>query len=385
MDKIDEVLTRAVDKVLPNKQDLKKLLAKKKIRLYLGIDPTATKLHLGHTVPLRKIQQFADLGHEVILLFGTGTVLVGDPSERDQGRQLITEEEIAENVATWKKQVAPIIDFDKVQIKYNGDWLTKLKLKDIINLGSKVSAVQLFKRDSFQKRLEKGGTVWYHETMYPLLQGYDSVVMDVDLEIGGTDQTFNMLIGRELQKKINHREKFVLTCQMIMGTDGKQMSKTSGNCIWLTDTPQDMFGKIMRTQDKLVPKYFEFFTDKSLDEIKDLTKAIDNGQIHPMDVKKNLAEAITKQFYGQEKAHQARIDFENSFQKNQPEYKKEIPSQSTLVKTIAEIAGSASKAKRLIEQGAVDVNGITVNKPNREIKGGEKIKVGKKIFVKVKS
>jgi tyrosyl-tRNA synthetase len=258
--KIDEVLERRVDKVLPTKDGLRKILKKRKIKIYNGIDPTAKKLHLGHTVGLRKLMEFTELGHEVILLFGTGTVLVGDPSLRDTGRKLITKSEVEENIKTWKKQVSPIVDFDKIKIKYNADWLTKLKLKDIIKIASNISAIQLFKRDMFQKRLARGDTVWYHETMYPLLQGYDSVKLDVDLEIGGSDQEFNMLIGRELQKKMNNREKYVLTWQMIMGTDGKQMSKTTGNCVWLDDKPNDMFGKIMSIPDNQIIPYYELAT-----------------------------------------------------------------------------------------------------------------------------
>ena len=215
----NDILSRRVDKVLPSKSELEKLISTKKIRLYQGFDPTGSRLHLGHSIGLRKLMNFANAGHEVIFLFGTGTVLVGDPSERETGRTLITQEEIEKNIETWKEQVKTIVDFDKISIKQNGDWLVPLKLKDIVNIASKISAVQLFKRDSFQKRIEKGDTVWYHETMYPLLQGYDSVVMDVDLEIGGTDQVFNMLVGRELQKKMNNRNKYVLTTPMIVGID----------------------------------------------------------------------------------------------------------------------------------------------------------------------
>ncbi|TSC56848.1 MAG: tyrosyl-tRNA synthetase [Parcubacteria group bacterium Greene0416_39] len=248
-DSIKELLTRRVDKVLPAKEGLAKLLTKKKIRLYQGFDPTGSRLHLGHSIGLRKLMEFANFGHEVIFLFGTGTVLVGDPSQRSSARKFVGEEEIEENIKNWKRQAAPLVDFTKVQIKRNGDWLTKLTLRELIKIASNISAVQLFKREMFQRRIGQGDTVWYHETMYPLLQGYDSVVMDVDLEIGGTDQEFNMLIGRELQRKMKNREKYVLTYPMIMGTDGKQMSKTTGNCVWLDDTAQDMFGKIMSMPD----------------------------------------------------------------------------------------------------------------------------------------
>jgi len=381
---ISEVLTRAVDKVLPSKEGLKKLMEKKKIKLYLGIDPTATQLHLGHTVPLRKLQQFADLDHKVILLFGTGTVLVGDPSERATGRKLITKKEVEKNISTWKNQVKSIIDFNKIKVEQNGDWLLKLKLEDIIKIASNISAVQLFKRDSFKKRLEKGDTIWYHETMYPLLQGYDSVHMDVDLEIGGTDQTFNMLVGRELQKKMNNREKFVLTGKMIMGTDGKKMSKTSNNCIWLTDSAEDMFGKLMRVQDELIPDYFEFFTDKPMDEINNLKQNLKSDKINPMEEKKKLALNITTQFHGQTKAKTAQTSFEKTFQQQKPEYKTTVAPQSTLAATISETVGSTSQAKRLIIAGAVDINEATIKNPTQTIKVGDKIKIGKKTFLKVK-
>jgi tyrosyl-tRNA synthetase len=382
---IDEVLTRAVDRVLPDKAGLKKLMKQKKIRVYLGIDPTSNKLHLGHTIQLRKLQQFADLGHEAILLFGTGTVLVGDPSQRDTGRKLITQKEIDRNIATWKDQAKPIIDFNKIKIKFNADWLLKLSLKDLIGIASKISAVQLFKRDMFQRRLKKGDTVWYHETMYPLLQGYDSVVMDVDLEIGGTDQTFNMLIGRELQQKINHKEKYVLAGKMIMGTDGKPMSKTSGNCIWLTDSADDMFAKLMRIEDELIPEYFEFFTDIPPTEITQIKAELKSAKLHPLAAKKQLARNITAQFYGASQAQTSQARFEKTFQKQQPEYRLTIKAAPTLAGTITPLVTSASAAKRLIRQGAVDLNQKTITDPQYRIKGGEKIKIGKKIFARVKS
>ncbi len=387
MDKIDELLTRRVDKVYPSKKALEKVLRSgKKIRLYLGIDPTATRLHLGHTVPLRTLQAFADLGHEAILLFGTGTVLVGDPSEREKGRKLITDKEIEENIKTWKDQVKPIIDFTKVKIKYNGDWLLKLGLKEIINLASNISAIQLFKRKNFTTRLKKGDTVWYHETMYPLLQGYDSVVMDVDLEIGGTDQTFNMLVGRELQRKLNNKEKFVLTNKMIVGTDGKNMSKTSGNCIWLTDSPDDIYGKIMSITDDLIANYFEFFTATPLDKISSFRKEMKVK--NPMQYKKQLALEITRQFHGLEKAKQARKKFKEVFQN------REVPEKITTVevksKNIvdvlveAQLASSNSDAKRLISQNAVKINQSIINNQQSTINAGDVINVGKKRWIKIK-
>lgn len=403
--KIQEILTRRVEKIYPSKKALEKLLLSgKKIRLYLGIDPTAPHLHLGHTVPLRIIQSFADLGHEVILLFGTGTVLVGDPSEREKGRKLITEKEIEKNITTWKDQVKPIIDFKKIKVKCNGDWLTKLTLKDIIKIGSKISAIQLFKRENFTRRIKAGNTVWYHETMYPLMQGYDSVAMNVDLEVGGTDQTFNMLIGRELQKKINNKEKFVLTNKMIVGTDSKKMSKTSGNCIWLTDNPNDMYGKLMKVQDELIPDYFEFFTELSMNKVKALKKKLAashsgartasdriSSKINPMTLKKQLAFAITKQFHSQKKAQEAQKHFEQVFQSR--EVPKKVKSQKLKVKSWnildllveTKLASSKSEAKRLIKQEAIRIN----NKPvkgirNIKITSGIIINVGRKKWLKIR-
>jgi tyrosyl-tRNA synthetase len=388
MDKIEELLTRRVEKIYPSKKALEKVLRSgKKLKLYLGIDPTATRLHLGHTIPLRSLQAFADLGHEAILLFGTGTVLVGDPSERKKGRKLITDKEITENIKTWKEQVKPLIDFAKVKVRYNGDWINKMNIKDFIRLGSKLSATQLFKRDNFQKRIEAGDNVCYHETIYPLLQGYDSVVMNVDLEIGGTDQTFNMLIGRELQHKINKKEKFVLTTKMIMGTDGKKMSKTSENCIWLTDTPQNMYGKIMSIGDSLIGDYFEFFTSLALDKIEAIKKQMKTK--NPMVYKKQLALAITRQFHGREKANIAQKDFEIKFQKR--EVPKKIKNVKLKIKNWnvvdllveTKLAPSKSEAKRLIQQGAVKVNGSTINHQSLIINHHDIINIGKRKWVRI--
>jgi tyrosyl-tRNA synthetase len=390
---IDELLTRAVAQVIPNKSGLKKLMQQKKIRVYLGIEPTNNKLHLGHTVQLRKLQQFADLGHEAILLFGTGTVLVGDPSQRAEGR--ITQKEIDQNIKTWKKQVEPIINFNQVKIKQNGDWLTKLTLKDIIKIASNISAVQLFKRESFQRRLKQGDTVWYHETMYPLLQGYDSVVMDVDLEIGGTDQTFNMLIGRELQQKMNRREKFVLAGKMIVGTDGKPMSKTSGNCIWLTDSANDMFGKLMKVQDELIADYFEFFTTKPMTKISQLKKKLQSGQIHPMTAKKDLALTITAQFHGNQQAQAAQAHFERVYQDrgvpkkiNQVSINQLSHNPINIINLInqTELASSRSAAKRLIQQGGVKLNQQKISHldANIKLKPNDILQVGRRKFIQFK-
>lgn len=382
MSKPEDLLERRVAKVLPSKSGLQKLMQRKKIRLYQGFDPTGLKLHLGHSVGLRKLMDFADSGHEVIFLFGTGTVLVGDPSERDTGRKLITQAEIDQNIKDWKNQVSPLVDFDKVTIKQNGDWLTKLTLKDFIKIASNISAVQLFKRDSFTRRLKSGNTVWYHETMYPLLQGYDSVAMDVDLEIGGTDQEFNMLIGRELQRKMNHKEKFVLTTPMILGSDGNTMSKTSGNCIWLSDTANDIYGKLMSISDSQIKPYLTQVTNIPLAEISSLPS-------NPLANKKLLALRVTTDLHGKAKALEAQKHFKLTIQDKQApkdivSFKlSSLPKSTTIIDLLetAKLVGSRGEAKRLINQKAVTLDGKVIN-PTQSIKSGI-LKVGKRRWLKL--
>jgi tyrosyl-tRNA synthetase len=397
MDKIKKLLEKNVDTIYPSKKSLEKALRSgKKLKLYLGIDPTASKLHLGHTIAIRKLNEFASLGHEAIFLVGDGTVLVGDPSERNTGRKLITPEEVKKNIRSWKKQMRPFLDFTKVKEKHNADWLTKLTLIDLIKIGSKISAVQLFKRDNFQKRLKKENTVWYHETMYPLLQGYDSVIMDVDLEIGGTDQTFNMLIGRQLQKKFNNREKYVLTTKMIMGTDNKKMSKTSNNCIWLDDSAENIYGKLMSLPDELIPSYFEAFTEAELKQVQTMEKQITKGGVNPMALKKDLAFKITRQIHGQAKAKKAEADFEKVFQQgkkpdNIPGFRVKQLSANPIspldLLTETGLASSRSEAKRLIRQKAVKINNQPVLDYGKDIqvKADDIIQVGKKRWLKISS
>lgn len=376
MDKVEEVLTRGVEEILPNKDSLEKLMRNRKIRVYLGVDPTGINLHLGHTIPLRKLAEFADLGHEAILLIGTGTVLAGDPSQRKNFRPKITQKEIEKNMATWQDQAKKVIDLSKIQIRYNGDWLLKLNLADIINIASKISATQLFKREMFQKRLNQGNTVWYHETLYPLLQGYDSVVMDADLEIGGTDQTFNMLIGRQLQKKMKNREKYVLSTPLILGIDGKPMSKTSDNCIWLTDTASEMFGKLMSINDHQIESYWKLLINLSEEDIK---------KYKPMDAKKLLAFEIVKIYHGTTAAQKAKKEFEKVVQKGEipkdPNIR--IKENISLVEAVKTLVHSKSQAKRLLDQGAVEIDSKVEKDGKIKVKQGQVLKVGKRTFAKV--
>ena len=385
------ILARRVAKVLPDAAGLQEQMNERKIRVYLGIDPTGGHLHIGHAIGIKKLAEFSEAGHEAILLFGTGTVLVGDPSQRDNAREAISPETIEANIQTWKDQVAPIVNFDKVQIKQNGDWIEKLGIKDIINIASHISAVQLFKRDNFERRLSRGDTVWYHETMYPLLQGYDSVVMDVDLEIGGTDQEFNMLIGRELQKKMNSREKFVLTTPMINGTDGQPMSKTSGNCVWLDDEAAEMFGKLMSVPDDQIIPYLELCTDVPLEEINSLTEQLKSGA-NPKDVKARMAHEITKIWHDEESASRARDEFNSRFSEGKlPDdiqihphsIKMGVSLDTAQLLVDTGLAASKSEARRLIEQGGVRLNQAVVKDAQISVNAGDVLQAGKRRFIRL--
>lgn len=393
---IDEVLSRGVEEVLPNKETLKKIMSERKIRVFLGIDPTGSLLTLGHSVVLRKIQQFADLGQEVILLIGNGTVKIGDPTGKDTTRPELTDEEIADNFKNWKEQASKILDFSKIEIKYNGDWLNKLTYSDIVKLMAKTTVQQLIERDMFQKRIDDGKPIYGHEVMYPLLQGYDSVAMDIDLEVGGTDQTFNMMMGRTLQKAYNNHEKWVLSTPIINGTDGRKMSKSYGNFIALTENPNDMYGKLMSVADEMIVQYFTLLTDISLEEVAQIEKKIAEGE-NPMEHKKHLAFTITEMYNGTEAANMAAENFKTTVQdKSAPS---DIPkislkkmfdfsnplSANASISEIVKMAmpnESNSNIRRRIEQGAVSIDGEKIIDPNTKIspKSGSILKFGKRDY-----
>jgi len=390
-EKIEEVLTKGVVRVLPKKQALAKLMRKRKIRVYLGIDPTGSNIHIGHAVVLHKLKQFQDLGHEVILLFGTFTAQIGDPSGQDKKREPLTLKQVKENIATYKKQASKVLDISKIKIKQNSDWLGKLKFSDLAEMGSHFTTARLLERNMFQNRLKKGGEVWLNELLYPLMQGYDSVAMNVDLEIGGTDQVFNMLIGRKLQKIYNKKEKYVLTTPMLIGLDGREMSQTYDNMINLTDEPNDMFGKAMSLKDELIIHYFELCTNVAMNEIKKMEKNLKAKKVNPKDLKVKLAKEIIKIYYSQSAANNAEKEFERVFKRKRLPSKikeikiakKEIDISELLVGL--KLASSKSEAKRLIEQNAVKIDGNLKNnwKEIIKIKKGMVIKVGKRRFAKI--
>ena len=392
-DKITEILERGVSEVIVRKELEARLRGKEKITLYLGIDPTGSRLHLGHAIALRKLRDFQRLGHRVIFLIGSFTALIGDTSDKDSPRQPMTLEQIEENFKTYKAQASKILDFSKIELKYNGDWLSKLNFKDILELANKFTVQQMIEREMYRKRIAEGKPIGLHEFLYPLMQGYDSVAMDVDLEVGGNDQLFNMLAGRTLQKAINNRNKHVLTVKLLEGVDGRKMSKTYGNTINITDEPNEQYGRIMSMKDELILQYFELCTDVPMSEIEEIKNELKSGE-NPKNVKMRLAREIITLYHDKKAAETAEEEFIKVFQK------KDLPSEiaeKTMPKKLYGIcellfetglADSKGSARRLVEGGGVSIDKKRVADPKTEVNLGKKailIKVGKRHFLKVKS
>lgn len=394
MDKIDELLTRGVANIIPNKEALSKVLkSDKKINVYFGIDPTATRIHLGYAVPLRKLQTLAELGHNVTFLIGDFTALIGDTSDKDTERPVLTKEQIEENFRTYKKQAEKIVDFSKVQVRHNSEWLAKLTFEDIIKLCQHYSFGDFASRELIKKRLTEGKKVGLHEALYPVMQGYDSYFLDTDLQLGGTDQTFNMQAGRLLQKDLRQKESFVMANGFLTGTDGRKMSKSWGNAIWLEDEPNVMYGKVMSLNDDLIMEYLTFGTNLASTEIDDYEKRLKSGE-NPMAIKKILAYQITKELHNESAAQKAQDEFQSVVQN------RELPADIPVRKISSEIledrsivgilvacglASSKSEARRLVEQGAVEIDGEKITDPHQQIdlKNGTIIRAGRQKYVKI--
>jgi len=394
MDKIDELLTRGVEKIYPSRDALGGVLRSgKKLKLYQGFDPTGTKLHIGHMVGLRKLAAWQALGHHVIFLIGDGTGQAGDPSGKTTARDKFhTREELRQNAKDYVMQAKSIIKFDggnPVEILYNGDWLNKLKLVDILNIAENFSLQQLAERDLFRERMKKGETVNLREFLYPLLQGYDSVAMNVDLEIGGSDQTFNMLTGRALMKGMLKKEKFVMTLPLLVDKSGKKIGKTEGNVIALDDEADKIFGAVMAFPDEVIIKCFECLTTVPIAEVEKKKDAIKKGE-NPMVYKKELALAIVTDLHDKKSAEKAAQNFSDTFQKkeipdkmDEIQAKKDEPLGDLLVKN--KILPSKSEWKRLIFGNAVHdlERSKTITDPDFKIEQELTLKVGKKRFIKI--
>ncbi len=386
MDHTPELLTRAVETVVPRDLAEKKLASGKPLRLYLGIDPTGSKLHLGHSVPLRKLKAFQDAGHHVIFLIGSFTAMIGDPSGRETGRPVLTKEQVMKNFETYKEQASKILDFSKVEIRENGEWLSKLNFEDILRIMSQFTVQQMLQRDMFQRRLKEDSPIGSHEFLYPLMQGYDSVVLDVDCEVGGNDQLFNILCGRTLQQAYGKREKFALTTKLIEGTDGRKMSKSYDNCIFLEDPPNEMYGRLLSIRDDLIITYMECVTEMPMAEVKEAEQALQKGT-NPKDLKMKLAREVVTLYYGADAAQAAEQEFQQVFaDKGVPDDLAEVTVQkeTLLVDLIAKekLAPSKTEARRLIQQGAVKIDDKVITTIDAKVEAGV-LKVGKRKFLKV--
>lgn len=378
-----EVLTRGVQQVLPDKKGLADLMAKRKIKLYQGFDPSAPSLHLGNFVGLMKLRQFQKLGHEVIFLVGDFTGMIGDPTDKIAARKKLTREQVLENAKAWKKQASMLLDFDgenPAKIVFNSKWLDKISFKDLIEITSNFTVQQMIERDMFQERLKSNAPIYLHEFLYPIAQAVDSKEMEVDLEVGGNDQMFNMMAGRTLMKATTGKEKYVLTTKLLVDKDGKKVGKTTGNALFLDSNPIDFYSGIMSFPDEVIALGFELLTEVSLGGVEDKIKK------NPMMEKKRLAFEVVKLLWGEENAKKAQQAFEKTFQERKPEFNIKVNAGRNLVDTIADFTskGSKSEAKRLIKERAVDVNGIKMTDVNYEVQVGDEIKVGSRTFLKAK-
>ena len=387
-----DIIKRGVMEVITEADLLEKLKKKRKLRIKFGADPTAPDIHLGHSVVLRKLRQFQDLGHEVIFIIGDFTAVIGDPSGRNVARKPLTENEIKENSKTYEKQIFRILDKNKTKLVFNSDWLGEMKFDDVIKLASRYTVARILERDDFSNRIKSNEPIGLHELIYPLIQGYDSVVLNADIEVCGTDQIFNCLVARVLQNEYGQKPEVIISLPLLIGIDGTQkMSKSYGNYVGITEPAKEMFGKIMSIPDKLMEMYFELLTDVSGSEIKRILK-----EFHPKEAKKLLGRKIVTMYHNESDANYAEEEFERVF------VRKELPEDIPVAKikkneltngkiwvvkllVLSGLAKSKNEANRLIVQKAVIIAGKTIDNPNLDIslQNGTTIKAGKRKFVNI--
>jgi tyrosyl-tRNA synthetase len=361
------------------------------LRVYCGFDPTSTDLHLGHTIPMRKLRQFQDLGHEVTFLIGSYTALVGDPSDKNKARPILTEAQVAENARTYTEQAFRVLDGTKTKIRYNGEWLSELSLVDLIRLGQNFTVQQFLARENFANRLEKGEAIYLHETFYALMQGYDAVALQTDVQVGGTDQLFNIIVaGRKLQEALGQKPLVGIITGILPGTDGVQrMSKSTGNIVPINTGAEDMYGKLMSIPDMAMGKFMRLATRWGPHEIDSFEKELGSGKLHPRDAKMKLAREITGVFYGESDALRAEEIFVKTFrQKEVPDEMPEFILQAgqTVLDVIlaAKMAASKSEARRLFDQNGVRLDGETIEKGDTPFPHPGVLQVGKRKFLRVR-
>lgn len=398
------ILKQKAVEVLAEEELLRKLERSLKtgtpLRVKLGLDPTAPDLHLGHTVVILKLKQFQDLGHQVIFLIGDFTGMIGDPSGRVEARRPLSREEVLKNAETYQRQIFKLLDPERTTIEFNSRWMSRVSAEELITIASRYTVARMLERDDFQKRYVEGRPIGIHEFLYPLIQGYDSVWLQADVELGGTDQKFNLLVGRELQRDFDQEPQVIMTMPLLEGLDGLQkMSKSLGNYIGIDEPAKEIFGKVMSIPDALMLRYYELVTPLSAEEVEGIRRDLQKGSLHPRDAKANLARILVTLYHGAEAAEEAQAEFDRVFrEKGLPE---EIETASVerplgfgaessiwlpLVLTQAGLTSSHSEARRLIQQGAVEVDGRRVTDVNYELKTDREylIRVGKRKFKRIR-
>ncbi len=396
------VIRRGTAEIITEEDLRKKLLhsiqSGKPLKIKLGLDPTAPDIHIGHTVVLHKLRQFQELGHIVQLLIGDFTGQIGDPSGRSETRRQLTEKEVKKNAETYTRQLFKVLDREKTEIHFNSTWLSPLRFSEVVELASKSTVARMLERDDFSKRYHSGQAISVHEFFYPLMQGYDSVALKCDFELGGTDQTFNLLMGRQLQRDYGQEEQVIITMPLLEGLDGvKKMSKSLGNYIGIDEPPREIYGKAMSVPDELMPKYFELTTDLSVEELEKIKKGLAEGKIHPRDGKMRLAHTLVRMYHGEEAAKNAERHFRTVFQQgNLPKDIEEIVIEEKeleegriwIVKLLSllGLVSSNGEGRRMIQQGAVKINQERIGDINSQVQleEGMVVQVGKRKFAKVK-
>jgi|SRR5581483_8126888 len=382
--KIEALLTRGVENIFPSKEFVaKKLASGERLTVYLGVDPTGPSLHMGHVIPLLRLAKFQELGHQIILLVGDFTAMIGDPTDKSSTRKKLSREEVLQNLKEYQNQASKIISFsgeNKALIKFNSEWLGKMNFAEVLELASHITADQLAKRAMFVERAKEGKPTYAHEFLYPLMQGYDSVAMDVDGEIGGNDQTFNMLVGRDLMKSLKNKEKFVIATRLLADASGKKMGKTEGNMVSLDQSPEETFGAVMSWRDGMIVPAFELLTDVPMQEI---------NTENPKEAKMKLAKEIVQMYHGEKAAEQARQNFEKTFGEGKiPENISEVSASQgeTLANVLLEqkIVESKTEWRRLVDDGAVTrmEKDEKISDPNARAETGT-YKIGKRRFIKI--
>ncbi|NFR25552.1 tyrosine--tRNA ligase [Clostridium sporogenes] len=388
-----KIISKGVDEII-NVEDLKNKLERsqktgKPLTVKLGLDPTAPDIHIGHSVVLRKIRQLQDLGHRAVIIIGDFTGRIGDPTGKSKTRKPLTQEEVMFNAKTYEEQIFKIIDKDKTDLKFNSEWLGKLSLRDTIELTSKYTVARMLEREDFKKRFESHSSIGIHEFFYPLLQAFDSVTLKADIELGGTDQRFNLLMGRTIQKDFDQESQVAILMPLLEGTDGKdKMSKSLGNYIGINEDANDIYGKVMSIPDEMIVKYYELATDIHPDEVAKIKAKLEEENVNPRDIKMELAKEIVRLYHGEEVSIKAEENFKNIFQQgNMPEdigTIEENVAETNIVDLIvkAEFAPSKNEARRLVKQDAVKINGEKVDEECK-VKSEDILQVGKKKFIKI--